>query len=99
MHLLIRLALILVVSVAIAGAVRPAAAQKPAAPVIIVVDLRKIEREARPNVSFDDLIPAPGPPGRYALGGKYELPDKSDVNKAGKGKLFERPDVKYKPSV
>ncbi len=36
---------------------------------------RKIEREAHPEVSFDDLIPAPGPPGRYALGGIYELPD------------------------
>jgi len=30
---------------------------------------------------------------------KYELPDKFDVDKAGKGKLFERTDVKYKPSV
>jgi len=31
--------------------------------------------------------------------GKYELPDKFDVDKLGKGKLFERPDVKYKPST
>lgn len=31
--------------------------------------------------------------------GKYELPDRFDVNKIGKGKLFERPDVKYKPST
>ncbi len=31
--------------------------------------------------------------------GKYELPDRFDVNKAGKGKLFESPDVKYKPSA
>lgn len=31
--------------------------------------------------------------------GKYELPDKFDVDKAGKGKQFEKPDVKYKPSV
>jgi len=31
--------------------------------------------------------------------GKYELPDKFDVDKIGKGKLFERTDVKYKPSV
>lgn len=31
--------------------------------------------------------------------GKYELPNKFDVDKAGKGKLFERPDVKYKSSV
>ena len=30
--------------------------------------------------------------------GKYVLPDKTDVNKLGKGKLFERPDIKYKPS-
>ncbi len=58
MHLLIRLALILVVGVAIAGAVRPAAAQKPAAPVIIVVDLRKIEREAISTKSIRDQIGA-----------------------------------------
>ena len=31
--------------------------------------------------------------------GKYELPDRFDINKAGKGKLFERTDIKYKPSV
>lgn len=56
MHLLIRLALILVVGVAIAGAVRPAVAQKPAAPVIIVVDLRKIEREATSTKSIRKQI-------------------------------------------
>ncbi len=58
MHLLIRLALILVVGVAIAGAVRPAAAQKPAAPVVIVVDLRKIEREATSTKSIREQIGA-----------------------------------------
>ena len=58
MHLLIRLALILVVGVAIAVAVRPVAAQKPAAPVIIVVDLRKIEREAASTKSIRDQISA-----------------------------------------
>ncbi len=30
---------------------------------------------------------------------KYTSPDKFDMNKAGKGDLFEKPDVKYKPSV
>ena len=30
--------------------------------------------------------------------GKYELPDRFDVDKSGKGKLFEKTDVKYKPS-
>ena len=30
---------------------------------------------------------------------KYELPDRFDVNKAGKGKLFEKTDVKYNPSA
>ncbi len=58
MHLLIRLALILVVGVAIAGAVRPASAQKPAAPVIIVVDTRKIEREAISTKSIREQIGA-----------------------------------------
>ncbi len=58
MHLLIRLALILVVGVAIAGAVRPASAQKPAAPVIIVVDLSKIEREATSTKSIRAQIGA-----------------------------------------
>jgi len=30
---------------------------------------------------------------------RYELPDKFDIDNAGKGELFERPDVKYKPSM
>ena len=30
---------------------------------------------------------------------KYDLPNKVDVDKIGKEKLFERPDVKYKPLV
>ncbi len=58
MQLLIRLAVILVVSAAIAGVVRPATAQKPAAPVIIVVDLRKIEREATATKSIREQIDA-----------------------------------------
>jgi len=56
MQLLIRLAVILVISAAVAGAVRPAAAQKPEAPVIIVVDLRKIEREATATSSIREQI-------------------------------------------
>lgn len=29
---------------------------------------------------------------------KYELPDRFDVEKAGKGNVFEKKDIKYKPS-
>lgn len=58
MQLLIRLAVILVVGAAVTGVVRPATAQKPAAPVIVVVDLRKIEREAISTKSIREQIGA-----------------------------------------
>ena len=44
------------------------------------------------SASPSTKITEPGPE-------KYELPDKFDIDKAGKGELFERTDVKYKPSV
>ena len=44
------------------------------------------------SASPSTKITEPGPE-------KYELPDKFDVDKAGKGKLFEKADVKYDPSV
>lgn len=58
MQFMFRLALILVVGAASVAGVRPLAAQKPAAPVIIVVDLRKIEREATSTESIRDQIGA-----------------------------------------
>ncbi|MFQ5954322.1 MAG: OmpH family outer membrane protein [Kiloniellales bacterium] len=57
-HVLFRLAVILLVGLAIAAGMRPAVAQKPAAPVIIVVDLRQIEREATSFRSVRDQIMA-----------------------------------------
>lgn len=56
MRVMFRLAVVVVVGLAIAAGVRPALAQKPVAPVIIVVDLRKIERDANASKSIRKQI-------------------------------------------
>ncbi len=58
MRILYRVSVIVAVCFAIAGGARPTAAQKPTAPVIIVVDLRKIEREATATKSIREQIGA-----------------------------------------
>ncbi len=60
-----------------------------------IMSLGKKPNLLPPEVGFSaspsTQITEPGPE-------KYELPDKFDIDKAGKGKLFERPNIEYKSS-